>query len=301
VTSAVVEYGERASPAWCGGAPLPAMEDAEFRRWSALLRERTGMSIPSERRSFLATGVGIRMRELGFHRFTDYYDFVRSGLSGRLEWAALVDRLTVQETRFFRDPLTLALLEDTFLPMAATRAAKGQSVHVWSAGCATGEEAYSLAMLLDRQLERAGVRPYYGVTGSDISLRALGRARRGVYGARRLATLPCDYRERYVTAEGGGGRVVERLRRRTCFTRVNLLEDIEAPLPPMDLVYCQNVLIYFDRDARRRIADHLAARVRPGGLLVLGAGEILEWRHPEMKRVGGSDAIAYRRTGGCSL
>ncbi|MGD8709035.1 MAG: CheR family methyltransferase [Ectothiorhodospiraceae bacterium] len=281
-----------------GGERLPAMDDGQFREWAELLRERTGMHLPAERKSFLVTSVALRMRELGFLEFDDYREFLVSGRAGSLEWTSLVDRLTVQETRFFRDPSAMDFVVRDCLPRLTQQVAAGESPQLWSAGCATGEEAFSLAMILDRHLRREGQRPYYGVTGSDISLHALATARAGVYPERRLAGIPTLYRDEYCEpASGGRFRVAERLRRRSCFAQLNLLEADAAPLGGMDLIYCQNVLIYFDREHRMRILDGLAGHLRPGGTLVLGAGEIIGWSHPELERIGGPQVLAFRRKG----
>jgi len=280
-----------------------SMDHRQFQIWSALLEERTGMVLPEERRSFLATGVGLRMREIGFADFDAYYDYLASGSAGRIEWAALVDHLTVQETRFFRDPKAVSLIEESFLPHAAERVASGEAVQVWSAGCATGEEAYTLAMMLDRHLEMEGLPRYYGVTGSDISLNALSTARHGRYSNRRAASIPEAYRNRHTQpANALRFEVTEQLRQRACFTHVNLLEDVSAALPPMDLVYCQNVLIYFDQERRSRILANVTDRLRSGGILILGPGEVLGWSPSGLQRIGGPNVLAYRRVGdeGCN-
>lgn len=273
-----------------------SMDNQQFRNWAALLEERTGMVLPEERRSFLVTGVGLRMREVGFSDFDAYYDYLASGRAGRIEWAALVDHLTVQETRFFRDHRAVSLIRDCFLDHAASRVAAGHSVQIWSAGCATGEEAYTLAMMLDAHLTSQGLPRYYGVTGSDISLQALSVARQGRYSNRRLGAVPDEYASRYCQPVGSlRFQVAEELRRRSCFTQLNLLDDVAAALPAMDLVYCQNVLIYFDQARRARILAHLIDRLRPGGMMILGPGEAMGWSAPALERIGGPNVLAFRR------
>lgn len=283
-------------PGIAGGLPLPEMGEGQFQRWAALLQERTGMVLPRERKSFLVTSVGLRMRERGYRDFDAYLEFLRSGRAGAVEWAALVDRLTVHETRFFRDPRALAFVARTCLPEWIARVAAGEAVQIWSAGCATGEEAWTLACVVDAGLRAEGLPSYFGVTGSDISLLSLGAARRAVYGARRRADIPARHRDDYCEPSGDGSfRIAARLRRRVCFAQMNLLHAAGEPLPSMDLIYCQNVLIYFDRAWRERIVDGLAARLRPGGVLVLGAGELVGWSRPGLQRTGGPDVLAFRR------
>lgn len=282
--------------AWAGLEKLPTMEPAEFDRWAALLRERTGMYMPIERKSFLVTSVGLRMRELGYEDYASYYDYLTAGQSGNLEWMALVDRLTVHETRFFRDPTALAFVESECLPVMHQRIRDGLHVQAWSAGCSTGEEAFTLAMLIDRSLAEAGLDARFGVIGSDISLYSLATARQAVYLSRRAHNIEPALRERYCEPlEGGGFRICDRLRRRVCFAQFNILDAGSTPVGSMDLVYCQNVLIYFDRDTRARVLNGLVRPLRVGGVLVLGAGEVIGWKHPAMERVGGTDVLAYRR------
>lgn len=275
----------------------PAMSERLFEHWAELVRERTGMCLPRQRKSFLATNLVLRMRELGLNGYAEYQEYLACGQAGPLEWEELIDRLTVHETRFFRDPQALAFVAEVFLPQALARVREGHSVHVWSAGCSTGEEAYSLAMMLDRHLAEGRQRPYYGVVGSDLSLRSLSIARQGRYAARRLATVPEGYRGYCESGPAGDFHLAERLRRRACFMRTNLLACDGAPLPEMDLVYCQNVLIYFDREHRRGIVERLLSKVRPGGYLVLGAGEILGLGGPAVRRVGEQGVLAFQRLG----
>jgi type IV pilus assembly protein PilK len=281
---------------WPGLEPLPEMDDQQFARWTELLRERTGMFMPRERKSFLVTSVGLRMRELGYDDYQSYYDHLTSGPAGNVEWAALVDRLTVHETRFFRDPRALELVADICLPAMAERIRAGGHVQIWSAGCATGEEAFTLAMLVDDYLGRHGVPTRFGVTGTDISLYSLATAKQAIYPDRRLTHIPSKYHARYTQKlPVGGFQMTDSLRRRICFAQFNILDVSCTPPGSMDLVYCQNVLIYFDRPTRARILDGLVRPLRPGGILVLGPGEMIGWEHPQMTRVGSMDVLAFQR------
>jgi chemotaxis methyl-accepting protein methylase len=273
----------------------PPMSERLFEHWASLLKARTGMRLPPERKSFLTTNLSLRMRELGLTDYSDYLHYLGQEHAGVLEWQELVDRLTVHETRFFRDARALACVADVFLPEARRRASAGHPVHVWSAGCATGEEAYTLAMLLDREFVAHRLRPYYGVIGSDLSLRSLGLARQGRYPLRRLDSIPLAYRHYGHRGTDGSFRIADRLRQRVCFMQANLLDCADVPLPDMDLVFCQNVLIYFGREQRRCIVDQLLARLRPGGYLVLGAGEMLGLDGAGVRRVGSQHVLAFQR------
>ncbi|GGX44303.1 CheR family methyltransferase [Saccharospirillum salsuginis] len=270
----------------------PDLSDRAFTTWQDLLEERLGLQLPEQRRSFLKTSLSIRMRELGFDDYLDYYRYVRSGDAGLVEWNILIDRVTVQETRFFRDPAAFALTKD-FLQRRAREGERPLSL--WSVGCSTGEETYSLAMMtfdLLRKEGEQGVRRF-GVTGTDVSRRALETARAGAYPSRRLENLDSRLVERFFTRENDRYRINDELKDRVCFTRLNVLELARSPMANLDLIYCQNVLIYFRKWRRKEIVTELARRLAPGGMLVLGLGEVVDWKMPELTRVPGERALAY--------
>lgn len=286
-----VQFGESARV-----RALPAMTDGQFQQWAQLLKERTGIVVPPERKSFLATSIALRMREVGYGDLQVYYDFLGSGRDGAVEWAILLDRLTVHETRFFRHPPTFRLIRTHFLPHGPAVGTPPHSYNAWSIGCATGEEPYSLAMVIDEHFGALGGEYYFGVTATDISYAALSAGRRAVYGPERLKDVPASQRVRYFERlDDHSSRVCEALRRRVCFVHMNVLDLAASPLPKMDLILCQNVLIYLEHSRRMELVDRLAAQLRPGGGLVLGPGDLLAWRHPGLERVAYPDTLAYRR------
>lgn len=279
-------------------SPMPSMGDEEFVRWVDLLQRRTGVVVPPDRKTFLVTGLRMRMRETGYESFDSYLNQVLNGARGAIEWATLVDRLTVHETRFFRHTPSLEMITEEWLPQHVASEGVG-AVHAWSVGCATGEEAYSLAMSLDRKLRALDAsKVYFGVTATDISNPALAVGRSGLYPRERLAELPEPFRSQYTQPEGKDSfQIVDALRKRVGFATFNLLDVARAPLKKLDLIYCQNVLIYFARERRKALLDALADLLKPGGLLVLGPGEVLGFVNPQLTRIGGRQTLAYRRNG----
>jgi type IV pilus assembly protein PilK len=276
--------------------PLADMTATEFRDWQALLEERTGVVLNERRRAFLQTNLSARMRELGVAEYAAYYRQVTDGPRGAVEWSTLLDRLTVQETRFFRHRPSFDVLESYL----RDRLQQGMSQpwELWSVGCASGEEPYSLAISAAEVLRETDTPDLYGVTGTDISLNALRKARDGEYAARRLELLDEDLRQRYFVAQGEGRfKVVSRLAERVCCARLNVLELAKAPMAGMDVIFCQNLLIYFRRWRRREILNHLAERLVPGGLLVVGVGEVAGWQHPELIPVADERVLAFTRKG----
>jgi len=275
--------------------PLADMSSAEFRDWQALLEERSGMVVSEQRRTFLQANLSSRMREVGVADYASYYLKVTAGARGAVEWSTLMDRLTVQETRFFRHSPSFALLSEYIRQRQASRDA-ALPWSLWSVGCSSGEEAYSLAICADEALADTGGETCYGVTGTDISLSALSRSRDGIYGRRRLEHVEPERRERYFQPiPNDRFQVVPSLAARVCFARLNVLELAGAPMSDMDVIFCQNLLIYFRRWRRREILNRLAERLAPGGLLVIGVGEVAGWQHPELVPMADSQVLAFTR------
>jgi len=280
---------------------LPELDEAQFQRWAELLRVRTGMRVPPERKSFLATGLGLRMREIGCECLDEYFERLTSGSGAMVEWSTLVDRLTVHETRFFRHPDSMDLVDRQVRGKAPDPDTGTVRFEAWSAGCATGEEAYTLAMVIDRALaprRQDGARAYFGVIATDISQPALRAAREGVYHVRRLKDVPEEVRQSYFEPiDDQHARVCESIRRRVCFACSNVLDAGHEPFGALDLIYCQNLLIYFERSRRAEIVEAMVTHLRPGGLLVLGSGELMGWSDSRMELVPHPQTCAYRRLG----
>jgi chemotaxis protein methyltransferase CheR/type IV pilus assembly protein PilK len=276
-----------------GMGNVPEMDDVQFSRWQSLLEERTGMCLPSQRRSFLQTSLGLRMQEVGCDSYQEYYDRVLSGPAGAIEWNTLVDRLTVQETRFFRDPDAFAFVEQHMRQLLRSLP-ESSTLEAWSVGCSSGEEAYSLAMVAEQILGEAGRR--YAITGTDISTIVLRKARAGRYLARSLQWLPDFCRDSgMLSLENGHIQISDMLRKRCCFSQVNILNLDACPLEEQHVIYCQNVLIYFRRWRRREILNVLAQRLAPGGVLIIGLGEMVDWQHPLLEPVRSSRVSAFVR------
>lgn len=277
--------------------PLADMSAAEFHDWQALLEERTGLVINEQRRAFLQTNLSVRMRELGVADYASYYRQVTAGPRGAVEWSTLLDRLTVQETRFFRHRPSFDVLE-TYLRERLEREGAGRPWSLWSVGCSSGEEPYSLAICAAEVLRESQWPEHYGVTGTDISLSALNKAREGHYAARKLEQLDTDLSQRYFeTLADGSFKVLPSLASRVCCARLNVLELAKAPMSGMDVIFCQNLLIYFRRWRRREILNRLAERLAPGGLMVIGVGEVVGWQHPDMQPVADDRVLAFTRKG----
>lgn len=268
------------------------LDEKQFSEWVELLSMRTGLFISPERRSFLMSGLRKRMRQTGCQTYSDYYRRLVSGMLPAEEWTLLIDSLTVHETCFFRHAASMACVEEHVLPAAFTTR---RSFHALSMGCASGEEAYSIGMLIDDYCSRRhGLT--FSVTGTDISLPALKLASEGIYLNRRLEGIPEQYQAAYCARISESRfQIVQELRKKVRFQKLNLRETGSVPFFSVDLAYCQNLLIYYDTDQRNQIVSRMIEFIRPGGLLIVGPGELSGWQHPDMEKVCCDDVHMYRR------
>lgn len=251
-----------------GGGPVPATGGDSLARVAALIRRESGILLPEARIAALyaairrtgAAGPDELLRAVG-----------RPGQEGRAAVQRLLDEVTVQETSFLRDPEQLQAVDWQALHAAAVRAG-GDAVRVWSAGCATGEEAWSLALLASE----SGVP--CTVLGTDVSAAAIDRARVGRYRASRARAIPAGLHARHLAADGDHVLVGDRLRRQVRFAVHNLVSDPASPAGEglFDLVVCRNVLIYFDPPTAEVVVARLRSALRPSaGVLLLGAADQL--------------------------
>lgn len=272
---------------------LPELRDEEFILWQKLLETRTGICVAEHRRQYIKTCLGIRMRELGINNYTDYYHQVVNGAAGAVEWNLLLDRVTVKETRFFRDSDALNLVSD-YLSSLVNR--NNKAIDMWSVGCSTGEEVYSLAMIANKIT--AGTGSSYSITGTDISGQALKTALCGHYSDYSVQHIPHEYQSSSIKrCESGGYLISPALKDRCCFTQLNLDQVADFISQPRDLIYCQNVLIYFRKWKRRDILNSLVANLLPGGLLITGIGEAVDWKHPNMESIKIQGVNAFIKDG----
>jgi chemotaxis protein methyltransferase CheR/type IV pilus assembly protein PilK len=173
---------------------------------------------------------------------------------------------------------------------------KPYSLNVWSVGCSTGEEPYSIAMTVDKHMRSLNYDCYLAILASDISRDALAKGREGIYSKRQYDKLQQPWQQAYFTQiDEQRFQVKEELRQRICFNQVNILDLGKTPIGSMDVIICQNVLIYYDRAKRLEIVNELAKYLAPGGLIIFAVGEMLGWDHSEMTRFQFPDTLAYKR------
>jgi chemotaxis protein methyltransferase CheR len=273
----------------CAAAALPALSSESaltlspqlFAILSSLVEERCGLHYASDEAGIFGDKVTARAREAGFESLLDYYYFLRYDAAAAGELEALVEALVVGETYFFRELVPMrAGVEHVLVPAVAERG----RARVWSVACATGEEPVSLAMLL----EEAGIAAQCQIVATDISARALARAREGVYGARSLRLLPPQlppqgFTQRTaaivsqgIARDGTTARVDRRIVDSIDYRKVNVLDEAAMnALGTFDLVLCRNVLFYFADKTVSRVVTTLTRAIGDDGRLILGASESL--------------------------
>jgi len=236
-----------------------------------------------------------RLRQLGIEDFTEYYRYLRYHPNADAELEAAAEVLTTNETYFFREAYQLRAFTDEILPVVRGRAlARGSKrLDVWSAGCSSGEEVYTIAMLIDasRLFEGWDLR----VFGNDISRRVLRKARGATYSSASFRAMIPDY-ERYFIDTDEGRQVHPRIRAMCHFGHLNLMNQRRAAIVGrVDVTFCRNVLIYFDDASRRKVLDTIYERLNRGGYLLLGHSESLLQSSTAFEIAQLSTDIVYRR------
>ncbi|HEY0185776.1 MAG TPA: protein-glutamate O-methyltransferase CheR [Rhodopila sp.] len=252
-----------------------ALQDGDFQKISHLVLTTTGIVISDRKRAFIQGRLGRRLRALGLANFRDYCH-VLDGPDGEAERRVLVNAITTNHTAFFREPHHFDFLAKTVLPEIFRSDAKSsRRLRIWSAGCSTGEEPYTIAMIL-----RDGQWPLCDwdarILATDLDTNVLGHATAGIYDAERIQSIPPNFRQRYVVEQPDGfGSMNPSLQSLITFKPLNLLS--EWPMHgPFDVIFCRNVVIYFDKPTQRRLFDRYADLLKPGGWLMVGHSESLQ-------------------------
>lgn len=255
------------------GKPSSGASAAEYDALCDFLRQRTGLSFGDNKRYYVERRVVERMLALGAGSFREYLDLLRFQASGE-ELQLLVNLMTVNETYFFREKYQFDCLVHSALDEVVRDRRPGDRIRIWSAGCATGEEPYSIAIMLLEFWKRADDFEIE-LHASDIDSGALARARDGIYEERALQFLPPHLVGKYFEPVGPGRwRIIEDLRQSIDFAHANLKDpDQVRRFNGMDVIFCRNLLIYFDDLGRREVAASFYDALVPGGFVFLGHSE----------------------------
>jgi len=258
------------------------MSDAEFELLRSLMYEQSGIHLKETKRELLKGRLAKRLRHYGFDSFAQYYDHLKNRDHAGRELQEMINAVTTHKTSFFREGHHFDCLRERLLLPARSAAAQGRRapIRIWSAGCSSGEEPYSIAITIATTLERL---PTWDVKilGTDIDTEVLERARTGIYPRESVSDLPIDVlRQNFLEGKGrcaGQVQVKPQISGMVRFRRLNLIAGAWGFRGKFDAIFCRNVMIYFDREVQRGILEQFAKYLKPGGLLFAGHAENLFW------------------------
>ncbi|MBI5888155.1 MAG: chemotaxis protein CheR [Deltaproteobacteria bacterium] len=273
----------------------PKMTEKDFGRLSEFIQKELGIKMPEAKKAMLESRLQKRLRALGFGSYAEYCDYLfgPDGLTGELVY--MIDLVTTNKTEFFRESAQFEYLFNTALPelVKTTGAGVKRELKVWSAGCSTGEEPYTLSMVLMDFAERyPGLGFKYLVIATDISTRVLELARMGIYSAEKAESVRMDMRKKYLLKSKDSSkelvRIMPELRARVRFRRLNLMEDDFGFREPIDIIFCRNVIIYFNRETQQRLLAKFCDCIDAGNYIFVGHSETLNDFYLPLEKVAPS-------------
>lgn len=258
-----------------GDAPASTavhLDQASFQALAKLIHDRAGITLKEGKESLVQARLGRRMRELELTVVKDYLRHVADDDTGE-ELVLLLDAIATNTTSFFREPACFDHLAES---LTGWLRAGQRRFRFWSAASSTGEEPFTMAMVIDQVIAKEGAAGLdVAILATDLSTKVLDRCRQAVYSERTIAAVPAALRSRYFERQGEAWRVVEPLRRMVTFNRLNLAKPPFPMQGPFDLVFCRNVMIYFDNTVRSRLISEIRRLLRDDGCLLVGAAESL--------------------------
>jgi chemotaxis protein methyltransferase CheR len=251
----------------------------EFQRFRTIIYDESGITLSDQKQTLLASRLSKRLRELGLETFSDYYEQVTNDPT-REEFTRMLDLISTNKTDFFREPKHFEFLRDKILPGLES----DRRIRIWSSACSTGEEPYTIAMTLFENV-RNPEEWEFKILASDLSTRVLAKASAGVYDEDRFRDVPPEVlRRHFLRGRGdsaGRFKVKPHLAAPIQFRRINLMDERFPIKTPLDLIFCRNVMIYFDRPTQEQLVNKFYGYLKPGGYLFIGHSESLQWvQHP---------------------
>ncbi len=256
------------------------MSDRVFGRFRTFIQSELGIKMPDAKKTMLQARLQKRLRKLAMTSFDEYCEYVFSPEGMREELPNMIDAVTTNKTDFFREAQHFTYLTDSVLPELIRNFGIGhrRPARFWSAGCATGEEPYTLAMVLNEfRAASSGFR--FEILGTDVSTQVLRSAALGIYSHEKVAPVPMPLRKKYLLKSRDRQkdlvRIIPELRRQVSFCRLNFMSGSFGVQQMMDVVFCRNVLIYFDRETQEAVLNRICRHLLPGGYLFTGHSETL--------------------------
>lgn len=271
--------------------PLSPLQEMTFRNLREYIYDHTGIFVPDSKKYFLENRLSHRIIERKLSGFDEYLLFLRAAGNGELR--NLYDAVTTNETYFFREPQQFDVFKNHILPRVLERN-RSRGIRVWSAACSTGEEAYTIAAILKESAPGAQAK----VFGSDISDAVLESARKGIYGTYAVRIIPPHYQKKYFRSNGDGFQLDEGIRNSVTFLNVNLIDEKQVrAIRDVDVIFCRNVLIYFDDKSKRKAVSLMYDALAPDGVLLVGTSESLHSVTRALTPTVIDKVVIYRKAG----
>jgi len=269
----------------------------EYRLLTELIYEFCGIRFEESSRYMVTRRLLPRLRELNLQNFTDYFRYLKYNPRARAELDELVERVTTNETYFFREDYQLRAFTDEILPELAAQHVDDKRIRIWSAGCSSGEEAYTIAILCSESPFLRGF--HVEIFGNDISKKVLSMARAARYPQSAFRATDKRYMDRYFRkVDELKYELTDEIKQMVTFGHLNLLDSLGLSLVGQnDVIFCRNVMIYFDEPVRKTVLKNLYRRLRPRGYLLLGHSESLLNMTTEFEVIALKNDLVYRRPG----
>ncbi len=270
------------------------LSQRSFDALRALIYDHTGIHFRDNKRYLLESQVRRRLKALQLGSYEEYVQLIQNG-KRRTELPALVNAVTINETFFFRHPKQYKAIANTLLPKLITESNR-RHIRIWSAACSTGDEPYTLALLIHDQVKERFPGVQFSIVGSDINTDVLETARAGRYGDYAVRNIPEAYLRKYFQHEGNHYLIAPEVARMVSYKHLNLTDhQALTRLRRFDIILCANVLIYFDTETKQAVITNLYDRLQRGGYLFVGTSETLHGVTRALKPVRFSKTIAYQK------
>jgi len=264
-----------------------SMDTESFERLTNFVTREYGIKLPTSKKSMLESRLNKKIKTLGASSYKDFLDIIFSDAGKKEHLYNVIDLITTNKTDFFREAAHFCFLSDEFLPAYISRKNFG-TLKIWSAGCSTGEEPYTIVMMME-ELKKQITSTAYHLLATDVSVRALQTAFQGIYPLERIDPVPLHLKQNYFLRSRANPKVVRvkpEFRKRIQFKRLNLMnEDFGIAPADLDVIFCRNVLIYFDKKIQEKVIRKFCRHLKPGGLLLLGHSESMVGMTVPLKQV----------------
>jgi chemotaxis protein methyltransferase CheR len=274
------------------------ISELEFTQLRDFIYDQAGIFIAANRKYLLENRLANRLKELNLKGFGEYYYYLQYDSGKKAELNKLFEVITTNETSFYRNPPQLKVFETKVLPAVFDELRKKRSkrLRIWSAGCSTGEEPYTLAMIISEVLGSELSSWNIKITANDLSERVLKSARKGEYSEYALRTTPKEIVSKYFDADGKVFKIKPELKRMVAFGQINLSDRVQVKrVERSEIVFCRNVIIYFDDAMKKKVINAFYDNLVPGGHLIIGHSESLHNITRAFKPVHHPGAIIYQK------